>query len=29
MERVQAVHVLHTTHSYTKYIHTKKGGKKN
>ena len=28
MERVQAVHVLHTTHSYTKYIHTKKGGKK-
>lgn len=28
MERVHAVHVPQTTHSYTKYIHTKKGEKK-
>lgn len=28
MERVYAVHVPQTTHSYTKYIHTKKGEKK-
>ena len=28
MERVQAVHVLQTTHSYTKYIHKKKKKKK-